>query len=97
MTVARLYIMHAKEGHDGALEAALSYLASGVRTVKGCEGVELLRDTGNEHRFVFIEKWESEEAHGSALSSLPEGVMAPVMAALDGPPDGSYFDYLKVL
>jgi quinol monooxygenase YgiN len=97
MTVARLYIMHAKEGHDGALEAALSYLASGVRTVKGCEGVELLRDTGNEHRFVFIEKWESEEAHGSSFGSLPEGVMAPVMAALDGPPDGSYFDYLKVL
>ncbi|HKR18362.1 MAG TPA: antibiotic biosynthesis monooxygenase family protein [Rhizorhapis sp.] len=97
MTVARLYIMHAREGEDAALESALSYLASGVRTVKGCEGVELLRDTGNERRFIFIEKWVSEEAHGSSLSSLPEGVLEPVMAALDGPPDGSYFDYLKVV
>lgn len=97
MTIARLYIMNAKEGHDAALESALDYLAKGVRTVKGNEGVELLRDTGNERRFIFIEKWESEEAHGSSFSSLPEGVLEPVMAALDGPPDGSYFDYLKVL
>lgn len=97
MTVARLYIMHAKQGQDAALEAALSYLADGLRTVKGCEGVEMLRDTGNERRFIFIERWESEQAHGSALSSLPEGVLDPVMAALDGPPDGSYYDYLKRL
>lgn len=97
MTVARLYIMHARQDHDGALEAALSKLADGVRTIKDCEGVELLRDSGNEHRFIFIEKWVSEEAHGSALSSLPEGVLEPVMAALDGPPDGSYYDYLKAL
>lgn len=97
MTIARLYIMHAKEGHDAALESALTYLANGVRTVKGNEGVELLRDSGNERRFIFIEKWVSEQAHGSALSSLPEGVLEPVMAALDGPPDGSYFDYLRVL
>lgn len=97
MTVARLYIMHAKEGEDAALEAALSFLADGVRTVKGCEGVELMRDAGNERRFIFIEKWTSEEAHGSALSSLPKNVLDPVMAALDGPPDGSYYDYLKVL
>ena len=97
MTIARVYIMHARAGHDAALESALAYLANGLRTVQGNEGVELLRDSGNERRFIFIEKWESEQAHGSALSSLPEGVLEPVMAALDGPPDGAYFDYLKVL
>lgn len=97
MTVARLYIMHAKEGLDGAMEAALLGLADVVRPVPGCVGVELLRDMGNERRFIFIEKWESEEAHGSALANLPKGALDGVMAAIDGPPDGAYFDYLKTL
>ena len=97
MTVARHYLMHAAEGQDAALETALGALADHVRTFPGCQGVELLRDLGNERRFVFIEKWDSEEAHKSAGGALDKAIIGPVMGALDGPPDGSYFDYLKVV
>lgn len=97
MTVARLYIMHAAEGHDATLETLLSALADAVRGIDGSEGVELLRDVGNERRFVFIEKWVSEEAHKAAFASLPKEIMANLTAALDGPPDGAYFDWLKSL
>lgn len=97
MTTARFYIMHAAEGKDAALETALRALADAVRPVAGCEGVELLRDSGNERRFFFIEKWASIEAHKEGGKALGKEIFAPVMAALDGPPDGSYLDYLKTL
>jgi len=97
MTTARFYIMHAAVGTDAALETALRDLADKVRPLPGCEGVELLRDSGNERRFIFIEKWNSIEAHKEAGKALDKEALAPVMAALDGPPDGSYLDYLKTI
>lgn len=97
MTIARLYILHAAEGRAAQMEAALEGLADIVRTAEGSEGVEVLRDLGNEHRFIFIEKWVSEEAHGSALGSFPAGTLDSVQAAADGPPDGAYFDYVKIV
>ena len=49
MTVARHYIMTAKQGGSAQLETALSNLADAVRKVAGSEGVELLRDAfGNQ-------------------------------------------------
>lgn len=97
MTTARFYIMHAAEGKDAALETALRDLADKVRPLAGSEGVELMRDSGNERRFIFIEKWASIEAHKDARKALGQDALVSVMAALDGPPDGSYLDYLKVI
>lgn len=97
MTIARHYLMHALEGRDAELETALATLADAVRKVPGCEGVELLRDLGNERRFVFIEKWASVEAHKEGGKQIPKEIFGPMMAALDGPPDGSYLDYLKTV
>ena len=94
MTVARHYLMHASEGNDAALESALRALADAVAPLPGCEGVELLRDLGNERRFIFIEKWADVGAHKAAGPLLDKSLFAPMMAALDGPPDGAYFDYL---
>ena len=73
MTVARHYIMTAKQGGSAQLETALSNLADAVRKVPGSEGVELLRDAGDEHRFVFIEKWESIASHKGAGDHLARG------------------------
>lgn len=97
MTVARLYIVPAAEGRSAQMEAALEGVADLVRSRPGSEGVEVLRDLGNEHRFILIEKWESEEAHAASLAGLPEGSLDAVKAAAGGPPDGSYFDYVKTV
>lgn len=97
MTVARHYVMHAAEGKDATLEAALGQLADALAGIAGCEGVELLRDLGNERRFVFIEKWTTVEAHKAGGAQLPKAVMGDIMGALDGPPDGAYLDYLKTV
>jgi len=95
MTVARIYIIPAAEGKSAAMEEALLDLIKIVEKAAGSEGVQLLRDLGNEHRFIFIEKWASEEDHAKSFASLPEGALDGVQAAAGGPPDGSYYDYLK--
>lgn len=94
MTVARIYIIPAADGKSAEMEAALVTLSGIVAKADGSEGVELLRDLGNEHRFIFIEKWVSEEHHAAGFASLPEGALDGVQAAAGGPPDGSYYDYL---
>jgi quinol monooxygenase YgiN len=94
MTVARLYIIPAAEGRSAEMEEALVELSRIVAKAEGSEGVELLRDLGNEHRFIFIEKWVSEEHHAKGFASLPEGALDGVQAAAGGPPDGSYYDYI---
>jgi quinol monooxygenase YgiN len=95
MTVARLYIIPAADGMSAAMEQALLDLSKIVEAADGSEGVEILRDLGNAHRFIFIEKWASEDHHAKALAALPEGTLGPVQAAAGGPPDGAYYDYVK--
>jgi len=95
MTVARIYIIPAAEGKSAEMEEGLIELSKIVEKADGSEGVEVLRDLGNEHRFIFIEKWASEEHHAKAFASLPAGALDGVQAAAGGPPDGSYYDYLN--
>ncbi|MGC4252661.1 MAG: antibiotic biosynthesis monooxygenase [Sphingobium sp.] len=95
MTVARHYLMHAKEGMDATLETALIDIAEAVRPLPGCLGVEMLRDIGNERRFIFIEKWADVDAHKAGSSSLDRSLIDRLGAALDGPPEGAYLDYLR--
>jgi heme oxygenase (mycobilin-producing) len=94
MTVARVYTMGAKAGRSAELEAGLVKLADVVTGLAGSQGVDLLRDAGNEHLFLFVEKWDSIESHEAAREEFAKLDMASVMEALDGPPDGAYFDYL---
>lgn len=94
MMIARLYRMNAPDGGEHALREALTALADQVRSVPGCEGVELLQDCAVPHSFTFIEKWASVEAHKDGAAHLPKAAFGPVMAALASPPDGAYLDYL---
>jgi len=95
MSGARIYVMHAKEGMSAEFETALRKLADVIMdNIEACRGVEVLRDLGNERRFIFIERWDSEEAHQAAAPALSKLDVGSVIASLDGPPDGSYFDLL---
>ena len=94
MTVARLYRMTAAEGKADALATTLQDAARLVATVPGSVGVEVLQDVDAPGSFVFIEKWDSIEAHKAAPGHLPKGGLDAVMAAMAGPPDGAYLEYL---
>jgi quinol monooxygenase YgiN len=94
MTIARLYQMIAADGKEQALLDALIALERVVRPLEGCLGVELLRDTRQANKFLFVERWRTVEAHKAAGPSLPRASFGPVMAALAQPPESSYQEYL---
>jgi quinol monooxygenase YgiN len=94
MTIARVYQMIAADGKDQALLDALIALERVVRPLDGCLGVELLRDSEQKNKFLFIEKWLTVEAHKTAGALLPRASFGPVMQALARPPETSYQEYV---
>jgi quinol monooxygenase YgiN len=97
MTVARLYRMTAAAGKEDALASALKEAALIIAKVPGSEGIEVLQDAEAPDRFVFIEKWTSIDHHKAAPEHLPKGGLDAVMAAMAGPPDGVYLNYLQTI
>ena len=90
MSVLRHYKMTARDGEGPALGQALKALGAGVAPLQGCEGVELYADTKVPEVWIFIERWRSIEAHKAAGGLLDKALLAPVTAALSGPPEGRY-------
>ncbi len=94
MTIARTYTLEASPGAEQSLLEALTDLAMIVGGLQDCRGVELLQDTKNPHRFIFIEKWASLESHKIAASALPKDAFASVMRCLASKPESSDLNYL---
>jgi quinol monooxygenase YgiN len=94
MTFARVYQMIAADGKEQALLDALIALERVVRPLDGCLGVELLRDSMQSNKFLFVEKWRTVEAHKAAGASLPRASFGQVVEALAKPPEGSYQEYV---
>jgi quinol monooxygenase YgiN len=92
--IARVYQLISADGKDRALLDALIALARVVQPLDGCLGVELLRDSTQSKKFLFIEKWRTVEAHKAAGASLPRASFGAVMEELAGPPESSYQEYL---
>lgn len=92
MTIFRYYEMRAREGCEHDLRAALGELAAQVVPLPGCDGADFYRDPGDPALFVFIERWDSIDAHRLAGAMLGKHAFAPVMAALSGPPSGRYLE-----
>ncbi len=95
MTVARVYYMYAKDGMADELEAGLCKLVDLVMdNLEGCRGVEVRRDKETEGRFMFVEHWDSIEAHKAGAAAFGKLNIGSIMGALDRPPEGYYFDNL---
>lgn len=95
MTVARVYYMYAKEGMTAELETGLHNLVTMVMdNLEGCRGVEVMRDMETEGRFMFVERWDSIEAHKAGAAAFAKLNIGSVMSALSRPPEGYYFDCL---
>jgi len=95
MTISRFYLMTAKEDHVGALHEALIGLAEKVRALPGCEGVEIGQEAEDPHRFHFVERWGSIEAHVEGGKMLGKAAIAGVRAAVALPPYGTYLNAVK--
>jgi quinol monooxygenase YgiN len=92
MTICRYYLLTAKDASIDELQSALVALAGRVKTISGCEGVELYRDSKTRVRFHFIERWTSMDAHRAAGQLLGKDAFAPTMATVVEPPVSAYWE-----
>lgn len=93
----RSYLMIARPDQADALKTALDALATAVRGIEGCSGVELLVDAAAPERFTFLERWDSAEIYEAQSKTLPKTLFAPVMAALAEPPQSARLETLLSL
>jgi quinol monooxygenase YgiN len=94
MAVARVYRMTARETLGDALALALHVLKKQLRANTDCSEVYWFRDLENRHRFLFIEIWDSIEAHKASNGKIGGDVLAHIAAACIEMPEGSYEEVL---
>lgn len=84
MTLVVMYDMTAQAGSAEAFATALQDLGAVVGKLPGCADVAILTDTSDAQAFVFIEKWESQQAYDSGAALMPPdafAVLKPLLAA----------------
>jgi quinol monooxygenase YgiN len=94
MTFAKQYALTAAEDKVIDLKLALLALASRVRSIPGSSSVDVLQDRDDPANFLFIEHWDSAEAHQSAGKILGKEAFAPIMDAIGAPPKAYSLDRL---
>jgi len=59
------------------------------RAAHGCESVEVFQRQDDEHKFMFIERWTSIEAHHENMVNniVASGHQAKILPLIVGPPD----------
>jgi len=97
MSLVKLYDMQAGPGQADTLRAALEKLAAAVVQVPGNLGADLYSDAKTEGRFVFLETWESAEAHKDSGNHLDQGLFGAVMKAVDSKPGSATLIPVKSL
>ncbi len=91
MSVTRINRFVAKKGSEDILHALLASILPLVEQSEGCEAVSLLRDTSSPGEMVIIERWRDEAAHMASAQNVPAEKFTEVMALLNGPPQGAYY------
>lgn len=91
MPITRIIHYRARSGVEEALHNALLETVPAVANAKGCLKVRMLPSLDDAAEFVFVEEWESIEAHKEAASQYPPEVLAKVAALLATPPQSSYY------
>ena len=89
----RIYRLRPAEGKAEQLTAALAELAEALGAYPGSQRREMYRDR-TDGAYVFAETWLSEDAYAAASSAMPREIFAPIMAAIDGPPQVVTLDRL---
>jgi quinol monooxygenase YgiN len=85
MSVTMITHLHAAPEKGDDLAELLGAGRDRMRATDGCESFQLLRDENDSRSFVFVQRWESHEAHDAAFAEqiVQTGHLEKVLAALD--------------
>ena len=76
-------------GRATELRALLSQGRDISRAADGCESFELYQREDDDHKFMFLERWTSIDAHHENMANniVASGHLARIMPLIVGPPD----------
>ena len=89
MSVMVVINFHAAEGATADLMALLQEGRDISRRAEGCEMFELYQRDDDPHKFMFLERWSSIEAHHASMATniVASGHLAKILPLLRGPID----------
>ena len=91
MKITRINSFQAAEGKNEQLFDFLFNLMPYISASAGNLSTELLRESGENGRFLVIEKWESAEAHQQSIAAYPKEKMQAAMPLFGVPPVGTTY------
>jgi heme oxygenase (mycobilin-producing) len=85
------------QASDGNAESLLPLLREGrdlSRKAEGCEAFDLFQRQDDPHKFMFIERWTSIDAHHANMAAniVASGHLAKMLPLLVGPPDNGVIE-----
>jgi quinol monooxygenase YgiN len=88
MSIDIIVSFEAIPGRAAELLAVLGESRDLSRHAHGCESFELYQRADDENRFMFIERWESEQAEGENMAAMfSSGQIHKILPLIVGAPD----------
>ena len=89
MSIDVVVNFQALPGRAIELRALLAQGRDISRAADGCESFELYQREDDEHKFMFLERWISIEAHHENMANniVASGHLAQIIPLIVGPPD----------
>lgn len=93
MSVTRVNNFTAADTKTDQAHEFLKSLLPHITASEGCLSAEVLRNQEEHHKFVVIERWQTQDDHRAALAGFPKETMEASMALFAEPPQGAYYNY----
>jgi quinol monooxygenase YgiN len=92
MTITRIGEMKAQKGQEKALRSFFETIVMpALDASAGMQSYYLLQNQVEPTRFIFIELWDSIEAHRASVKNIDPGQIEIVMKVLTDQPRGEYY------
>jgi quinol monooxygenase YgiN len=73
----------------------LNSVKTDLPKIKGCQGVNIFRNSSNSNMFTLVEKWETKDFHQVHLDKLSEdGTWELISQHLSEDPESGYYNHL---
>ena len=92
MTITRIGEMKAQKGQEDVLHAFFkTVVMPALDASAGMQSYHLLQNQADPTRFIFIELWDSIEAHRASVKNIDPRQIENVMKLLADTPRGEYY------
>jgi quinol monooxygenase YgiN len=95
MSIARIGKFTGKPGKIAELRAFLLSLIPMIKSLPGCQAVQLYQNQDDPTRFTMVEIWDSVESHQAAVIHIPAEKLAEIRPLLGSAAGGSYYELVS--